>query len=395
MSINNKLSILVLLLLVPMQLVLSGSNPKSNTKKVIDPDIFKSVPFLQNPFNGNITISWFTTKLTHGWVEIGETKKLGQKRETRIGGQTVANVKHHKVKINNLTPGKKYYYRVASREILAYGAYNKKFGETIYSKIYSFTLPDNKSDNFTAIIFNDLHKHKKTISGLMKQVSNTDYDFVLFNGDCVDDPMKEEDATSFINFANKEVNASEKPVIYIRGNHEIRGAYSVGLNDILDYPGGKTYGAFNWGDTRFVVLDCGEDKPDSHPVYGELNSFEQLRNDQVTFLKKEIKSKKYKKASERILIHHIPLYLKKGKYAPCKDLWEDILNKGKITVAINAHTHKFAYHKTNSLGNKYPIVVGGGYKEKGATVMILTKKKKSTTLKVLGFDGKVLGEYKL
>lgn len=72
----------------------------------------------------------------------------------------------------------------------------------------------------------------------------------------------------------------------MRGNHEIRNAYSIGLRDHYDYVGNKTYGSFNWGDTRIVMLDCGEDKPDDHWVYYGLNDFTRLRNEQVDFLKK-------------------------------------------------------------------------------------------------------------
>lgn len=365
-----------------------GNNPIENKS------LFRAAPFLQNPTDGGITVSWFTQVPTHGWVEFGENKNLGKKTETIIAGQVVANVKQHKVRLTGLIPGKSYYYRIASREILAYGAYNKKFGETEYSDVFQFTIPDTESSDFTALIFNDLHKKEQTLKGLMAQVSDMDYDFVMYNGDCIDDPHNEESALSFLLYSNEQVGANKKPVFYIRGNHEIRGAYSVEFNNLFDYVGGKTYGAFSWGNTRFVMLDCGEDKPDSHPVYGGLNNFEQLRNDQVTFLEKETKTKAFKKASKRVLIHHIPLYgMRKEAYIPCFDLWADILNKSKFTLAINGHTHRFAYHEKQSLGNAYPVVIGGGHKTEGATVMVLQKKGKSMFLKVLGFDGRVLGEY--
>lgn len=85
----------------------------------------------------------------------------------------------------------------------------------------------------------------------------------------------------------------------MRGNHEIRNAYSIGLRDHYDYVGNKTYGSFNWGDTRIVMLDCGEDKPDDHWVYYGLNDFTRLRNEQVDFLKKNWhpKSSKSRKAN--------------------------------------------------------------------------------------------------
>jgi predicted phosphodiesterase len=391
------LSILILLfsLQVTFARLVNEFKEKPVPEKTDKPQpLFRTTPFLQNPIGGGITISWFTNVPSHGWVEFGTDESLGNKMETMIAGQVVANVMHHKVRLNNLVPGKKYYYRVGSREVLVYGAYKKKFGKEVFSDIYEFTLPDSKTDDFTAIIFNDLHKRGQTLKGLMKQVAGTDYDFVIYNGDCIDDPGNEDVAVNFLMYSNEQVNAAEKPVFYIRGNHEIRGAYSVKLNDLFDYVGGKTYGAFNWGDTRFVFLDCGEDKPDDHWVYYGLNSFEKLRNDQVEFLKVETKSKAFKKASKRVLIHHIPLYgMDEKYYLPCKELWSDILNEGKFSVGINGHTHSFAYHKAGSLGNAYPVVIGGGYKEQDATVMILKKMGKSMHLKVIGYDGSVLGEY--
>lgn len=385
---------LFLILVIPALTLRLSSKELKHASKDQDSIQFESIyrtnPFLQNPING-MTISWFTHVPTHGWIEFGTTKELGQKVETNIGGQVVANVKHHKVRLTNLQPGKTYFYRAGSREVLNYHAYKKEFGETEYSKIYSFKLPDIKSQDFTAIIFNDLHKRGRTLHTLMQQLGDIDYDFVVYNGDCIDDPVKEEHAVGFISYSNEQVNAAEKPVFYLRGNHEIRGAFSVGLNDILDYVGGNTYSAFNWGDTRFVLLDCGEDKPDSHPVYGGLNNFEELRHSQLEFLENERKNIAFTKAAKRVIIHHIPLYgLRKDSYQPCTELWSDVLNKSNISVAINGHTHRFAYHKTNKKGNNYPVVIGGGYKESDATVMVLSKKKDVLNLMVLSYNGKVL-----
>lgn len=153
--------------------------------------------------------------------------------------------------------------------------------------------------------------------------------------------------------------------------------------------GNKTYGSFNWGDTRIVMLDCGEDKVDDHWVYYGLNDFTQLRNEQVGFLKKELSSKDFKKAKKRILIHHIPLY---GNYEKnlCADLWADLLGKAPFDVSLNAHTHNCAYHPKGELGNNYPVIIGGGYKMDSATVMILEKKKNELRIRVLDVEGKTL-----
>ena len=212
----------------------------------------------------------------------------------------------------------------------------------------------------------------------------------MFNGDCVDDPANHNQATDYIKELTETVKSSNFPTFFIRGNHEIRNAYSIGLRSLFDYVDDKTYHAFNWGDTRFIVLDCGEDKPDNHWVYYGLNDFTQLRKDQVEFLKSELKSKANRKATKRVLLHHIPLYGLDSKYNPCKNAWEEVLLKSKIDVSINAHTHRFAYHPKGECGNNYPVVIGGGYSLDDATVMLLKKQGDIIKLKVFNSNGKEL-----
>ena len=350
-------------------------------------ELFRTKPYLQNPVNNGMTLVWETTIPAYSWVEYGtDTLNLKQKRLI-IDGQAEFNESIHKIRLEDLTSGQTYYYRVCSQEILQYKAYSKKFGHTAKSEFYSFTMPDAETDSFTAVIFNDLHQRPNVFQALLKQVEKVDYDFVVFNGDCIDDPANHDQATRFIKLLTEGVHGDRTPTLFIRGNHEIRNAYSIGLRKHFDYVGGKTYGAFNWGDTRIVMLDCGEDKTDDHKEYSGLNDFTQLRHEQVGFLQEELQSKAFKKADKRILIHHIPLY---GCDNLCWNLWEPLLRKAPFHVSINAHTHRFAYHPEGSLKNNYPVVIGGGNKVENATVMILEKKKDELRIKVLDATGKVL-----
>lgn len=350
-------------------------------------ELFRTKPYLQNPVNNGMTLVWETTIPAYSWVEYGnDTLNLKQKRLI-IDGQAEFNESIHKIRLEDLISGQTYYYRVCSQEILQYKAYSKKFGHIAKSEFYSFTIPDAETDSFTAVIFNDLHQRPNVFQALLKQVEKVDYDFVVFNGDCIDDPANHDQATRFIKLLTEGVHGDRTPTLFIRGNHEIRNAYSIGLRKHFDYVGGKTYGAFNWGDTRIVMLDCGEDKTDDHKEYSGLNDFTQLRHEQVGFLQEELQSKAFKKADKRILIHHIPLY---GCDNLCWNLWEPLLRKAPFHVSINAHTHRFAYHPKGSLKNNYPVVIGGGNKVENATVMILEKKKDELRIKVLDATGKVL-----
>lgn len=359
--------------------------------------IFRTEPYLQNPVGNGITVMWQTTVPTYSWVEYGTDKNQLKKARTIVDGQVICNDLQNKIRLNDLEPGKTYYYRICSQEIMLYQAYKKVFGETAVSDFHTFTLPAASDTDFTAIIFNDLHKHSETLQALYKQVKDVDYDFVIFNGDCIDDPANHDEATHFLSELNETVGATDVPVFYLRGNHEIRNAYSIGLRKLFDYVGDKTYGAFNWGDTRIVMLDCGEDKPDDHWVYYGLNDFSALREAQVGFLKEELASKPFKQATKRVLIHHVPIYGKDvDRYNPCLELWGGLLAKAPFNVCINAHTHRNAYYpKGDANGNNFPVIVGGGYRMDGATVMVLQKKGKDMTLKVLNTKGETLQELKL
>ena len=351
--------------------------------------IFRMKPYLQNPVGNGITVMWETTVPAYCWVEYGTDTTQLKRARTIVDGQVVCNNYLHKIRIDGLQPGQKYYYRVCSQEILLYQAYKKVFGNTAQSAFSEFTLPATDTESFNAVVFNDLHQHTQTFRALCQQIKNVNYDFVVFNGDCVDDPVDHNQATSFISELTEGVCGGRIPTFFMRGNHEIRNAYSIGLRDHYDYVGDRTYGSFNWGDTRIVMLDCGEDKPDDHWVYYGLNDFTQLRNEQVDFLKKELSSKEFKKAGKRVLIHHIPLYGNDGKNL-CANLWTKLLEKAPFNISLNAHTHKYAYHPKGELGNNYPVIIGGGYKMDGATVMILEKKKDELRVKVLNAKGKIL-----
>lgn len=367
---------ILLILSVVLSLVAAGQDAKQGVAKE---EILRTNPYLQNPTNAGITVSWQTNVPCYSWVEYGLDTAHMQRAHTLIAGQVISNNKLNKIRINDLEKGKKYYYRVHSREIVEFKPYKKVFGEEYVSPLYSFSLPTDGKEEFTALVFNDLHQKRELMDALIKVVRErgVEYDFVVFNGDCIDDPNTEAQAIESISYFNDRVGASSKPVIYIRGNHEIRGAFSMDFTTLFDYAGGKSYGAFSWGDTRIVMLDCGEDKPDDHWVYYGLNDFNNFRREQVEFLNSEHASAAFKKAAKRILIHHIPLWYspqaaenETDKYQPCTELWGDLIADEPYNLILNAHTHRFASFKKGAI----PVVIGGGNTMNSASVMVLTNK---------------------
>jgi endonuclease/exonuclease/phosphatase family metal-dependent hydrolase/Icc-related predicted phosphoesterase len=353
--------------------------------------IFRSPVYLQNPATDGMTVMWLTNVPCHSWVEYGTDSLNMQRVQTWVEGEAMANNTLNRICLTGLKPGTHYYYRVCSREITLYQPYKKEFGETATSKISGFTTFDNKKTDFTAVIFNDLHDNYALFDKLCQQIKDVPYDLVLFNGDCIADVQSEDIALKTISHYSRGIGADRIPSIYIRGNHETRGAYSPFLWNLLGKIDGRSYGAFNVGDTRFVVLDCGEDKPDDNPVYYGLNDFIRFREDQAAFLKKEITSKAFKSAVKRVLIHHIPVYgMPDWAFNPGSAEWGSILAKAPFDICLNAHAHQYTFIKKGSIGNNFPVIYGGGNNEQSATVSILRKQGKQMTLTVLNVNGETL-----
>ena len=359
--------------------------------KTPEAGIFRTPVYLQNPAPDAMTVMWLTNVPCHSWVEYGTDSLNMQRAQTWIEGEAVANNMLNRICLIGLKPGTRYYYRVFSREITLYQPYKKEFGETAKSNISSFTTFDDKKTDFTAIIFNDLHDSYPLFDKLNQVVKDVPRDIVFFNGDCIADVQSEEIAVNSISHYSRGIGADRVPSFYLRGNHETRGAYSPFLWNLLGTINGHSYGAFNVGDTRFVLLDCGEDKPDETEVYYGLNDFTQFRKDQAEFLKKEITSKAFKSAAKRVLLHHIPVYgMGERSFVPCHDYWGGILAKAPFNICLNAHTHRFNHITKGAEGNNFPVVVGGGSNEQSATVSILRKQGKQMTLTVLNVNGETL-----
>lgn len=329
-------------------------------------------PYIQNPTPDGMTVMYQSTVPVMSRVEYGtDTTALSSARQL-IAGQEVVHDLEHKVRLAGLRPGTRYYYRVRAREITENSSYHKTFGDSVVTPFYSFVTPPEGKKEMTVIVLNDLHEYMPTIDTLASMAAKIPHDMVIFNGDCLPEPYDREYAVKWLHVLSDRFDGANTPIMYIRGNHEIRNAYSSGMPSLFDNPGGKTYGAFTFGGTRYIVLDCGEDKTDDTWVYYGLNDFTDLRREQADWLRREMSSREYKKATNRILIHHIPVWGNTDKYQPCTDMWAPILGKGKFDIDITAHTHDFKIHPKGSIGNPCVTYVGGGPKLDRATMLVVT-----------------------
>ena len=162
-------------------------------------------------------------------------------------------------------------YSVGSEQIYEPYAYGSRSGKTIISQEYTFT-PCRK-DTQKWLCISDWHTRNELAVNAVAHMG--EYDGVILLGDAAADLRDEDAAVKYLIDFGGELSGGTKPVIYVRGNHDTRGAFAPYLADALGLD--EFYYTVQSGDYRFVVLDCAEDKEDSHIEYGGLADFESYR----------------------------------------------------------------------------------------------------------------------
>ncbi|WP_199562670.1 FN3 domain-containing metallophosphoesterase family protein [Pedobacter chinensis] len=351
-------------------------------------------PYLQTNFNNSITILWLTNKVAAGWVEFGEqADHLNQKAYGKADlGLMQANSKLNAVTLSNLKPGTKYYYKIVSKEIKDFQPYKLTYGELVSSNIEEFVNADLNKEEVSFLMMNDIHDRPESIPHLLNQVPDQKQDFIFFNGDIFDYQTDEKQIIEHMLQPCVTHFAKQTPFIYVRGNHETRGKFAREFSQYYMHVG---HTAFTLGPVRFVILDTGEDKEDSHPVYAGIVNFDDYRIQQAEWLKTEIESKAFKKAPFRIVMMHIPPRFSGDAHGPkhCTELFEPLLNKGKVDLVLSGHTHRYMVHQPDKNLNHYPLIIGGGPKNGTRTITKVKADQNKIVVSMLDDSGKEVGTY--
>jgi len=316
-----------------------------------DPFAIVHGPYLQNPWETSMTIIWFTSRPAVGWIEYAPADNfqtfpmfgglVSTARSVRHG-LVEANATRHMVRITGLAPGKPYRYRVMAKEIRQFEPYEVLYGDTATGDIHEFRTLDSKKAAFRFQVFQDLHGDVAQLNGLFQLAGWESADLFFFNGDTMDSLKNE--AAVFNGFLDFSVGrfAAQTPFIYVRGNHDARGAMARRMDDFFPPRDSRFYGSFDHGPVHFIVMDGGEDKPDDSPVYAGLTDFDSYRQEQAEWLKAEIRTDAFKKASFRVAIIHFPLYRRGYGSDQLTRLWGPLFNEGGLDIVLSGHEHRFS-----------------------------------------------------
>ena len=136
-----------------------------------------------------------------------------------------------------------------------------------------------------------------------------DIDFLVLNGDL---PNHSGDIANFatIHKIAAEITDGEIPVVFSRGNHDMRGIYAEKIAEHTPTDHGNAYFTFRLGDFWGMALDCGEDKLDDHPEYAYTVCCADFRRRQTDFIADVIRRASEEYAAEgvtkRVVISHVP-----------------------------------------------------------------------------------------
>lgn len=354
-------------------------------------------PYLQNLSENEVTVVWTTDKPCKSWVEFSK-KEAGKSFYSQLPRKAYASQDGlccvdtlHRVTITGLEKNTTYFYRVLSQEVKELLPYRPVLGNIVSTDIWkkplTFTTLDGRQETLSMVMINDIHGKNDLQKKLLEMAPPQNVDMVVFCGDMCNYINKQSDI--FTGFLDTSVGlfASSKPFVYVRGNHETRGAYARNFSRYLTGPEGKFYYAFTYGPIRFIVLDSGEDKPDTDVEYSGLVDFDNYILEQKEWLARELESPEFRAASFRVVLSHIPFG--KGGWYGSERLRKQLLpllEGARIDLMLSGHNHTFGFMDKGKV-TAFPIIVNSNN-----SVLTMFGSEDLLKVQVKQIDGKVLLE---
>ena len=349
-------------------------------------------PYVQALTEDSAYIVWVTDKATYGWVDLKNTsdKKTVTYTESNLGLKY--NRRVHRVPVKNLTPGTLYEYEVFSQQEEKKGKLLKPISKATnaHGGKLTFRTNDRNKESVSFLMVTDVH-YNHHIEGLFESLITPDRlvgkDFVAFNGDMVTTMSSEKGHfDKLFTTIHKTLDATNTPFYYVRGNHESRGNFAQKFMNYYPTWTGMPYYAFRQGPVFFIVIDGGEDKPDSDIEYYGTAAFDLYRENEGKWLESVLASEEFQTAPYRVILSHIPLNDNSwhgGRHA-WKHLCQRCEEKG-INLMISGHTHRYSYRDLGADNRTFPTLVFAPKQ-----YLDVTANSKEMTILVKNQDGKVV-----
>lgn len=349
-------------------------------------------PYLQHLTDNAVTIIWTTNQAAVSWVELAPNdsthfylKERPKYFSAEYGFKDVSML--HIIRLSHLQPGTTYRYRVYSQEVLSHEGTKVQYGTVAATNVYSerpltFTTTNSTNESkISFVVVNDIHGRNDLLENLLNKADFKTSGFIFFNGDMVSDMRSEEQL--FGGFMDTAIRlfAKEKPMYYARGNHETRGNFANTFPKYFASPSGKLYYLLRRGPVCFVVLDSGEDKPDSDIEYSGIVAFDPYRDAEHDWLREALKSPEFVSAPFKVAVVHMPPFGGWHGEDEIASKFVPLLNEAKVDVMLCGHLHKYVNQKPAN-GVNFPVIVNSNN-----TVVRAEATNQQLTLKILNEKG--------
>ncbi len=325
-------------------------------------------PWICDMDSTGVTIVWVTDVPGISYVEMAtdSTDHFYSKTRKRYyaaeAGRRILTDSVHCVRIRGLKPDSKYRYRVVTQALkdwcnddwvtlggLAWSDVWKK-------KPYEFKTYPVKPREITFLVLNDIHERPQFMKELCKNVDLKKLDFVLLNGDMSNRIRSQKHIMDAYLDTCVSMFATDVPLFFNRGNHELRGEFADYLNRYFPTNNGKYYRLQHVAGVDFLFIDSGEDKPDADLEYCGIVECDQYREEQGRWLRSLQEEKKIGKYPI-VVFSHMPPTLKNW-HGPLhmQETLTPELNKMNVSVMLSGHLHRFDYQEPNEVIN-FPNLV--------------------------------------
>lgn len=327
-------------------------------------------PYLQNVDATEATVVWEADKPSIGWVELAPDDGTHfyscvrpQFFDCTNGVKNTSTL--HSVKLHGLQPGTTYRYRVYSREVLSHNGFLVNYdariaaNDVFNSKPLEFKTLDPAKQETSFLIMNDIHGHAELIPTLLEKGKYKEKDLIFFNGDMISISNKSEDFFKGFMDTCIVLFAKEKSPYYCRGNHETRGEFATHFQEYFSPRIPHLYFTLRQGPVFFIVLDTGEDKPDSDIEYSGIVDYDGYRSEQAEWLKTVKEDPSFQSATYRIAIAHMPTVEDKSNWHGVNDCLKKFtpqLNEMGIDIMLCGHYHADAFYEP-STNVQYPVML--------------------------------------
>lgn len=337
-------------------------------------------PWAQLMGGRRLGVGWMTSVEADGVVEW--TQEEGADAAWRTAwhaedGLRQAGGTRQRAVIEGYDPAKPLRFRAKSRHMTSFKPYKVTFGEEAVSAERVLRPLARADGGVSFAVFNDIHSRTHLYPLLLPQAGEG-LDFAVFNGDVLQDPQTEADLAEHLLLPMAWFTSKGLPCFFLRGNHETRGAFARQMKDYLLLPEGRYYGAMTFGAARVVLLDCGEDKPDTSVEYSGLVDFEPYMEAQLAWLEREVAGEAFRAATWRVVVVHIPPSWAKEEAKlwhgerRLRERFAPVFDRGGVHVVISGHTHKpevIAPCPDEGRGFRWPVFIGGAHPLEKATVI--------------------------